>query len=226
MRMYARKGYFIGLLLVFFILLILNFSYAHQWRMPGPLNTGHEKLECNECHELAESSFRQQVQANMDFLFGERKSMVSFNFSTPNNKDCLSCHEREDDNHPVYRFNEPRFYDARKVIAPQYCNSCHKEHSGVRVSSDINNCQYCHDDIEVKNDPLDISHADIIALKNWHTCLACHDFHGNHIMQVATKIKDMKSQKMIEDYFLGGKNPYSEKKHEQSLETRYGNKSN
>ncbi|VAW97873.1 hypothetical protein MNBD_GAMMA23-2507 [hydrothermal vent metagenome] len=226
MRMYAHKGYVIGGILVVFILTLLSLSDTYQWRMPGPLNTGHEKLQCNECHELAKHGFRAQIQANIDYLFGKRTSLVSFNFESPGNKDCLSCHEREDDNHPVYRFNEPRFSDARKAIVPQYCTSCHKEHSGVRVSSDIDYCQHCHEDIEVKNDPLDISHADLVVLKDWHTCLACHDFHGNHIMKVATKIKYMKAQKLIKNYFAGGKDPYSEKKYEQSQETRYDNKPN
>jgi nitrate/TMAO reductase-like tetraheme cytochrome c subunit len=149
--------------------------------------------------------------------------VASFNFKFPDNKDCLACHEREDDRHPVYRFNEPRFIEARQAIQPQFCVSCHKEHTGVRVSSDPENCKFCHQKLKMKEDPLDISHFDLIKLKNWDTCLACHDFHGDHVMKTPTNTKDMLDQQQIKNYMAGGKDPYSDKKRTQYRQSRYEN---
>jgi len=223
MRLFVHKGYLIGLIISVLVIGFLSFSDLHHLRSLGPMNTGHKNLACNECHESADGSIRQQIQANLSYLLGQRSAIAAFNFEFPNNKDCLDCHAREDDRHPVYRFNEPRFQQVRNKIKPQYCVSCHKEHTGVRVSSDLEICQYCHEEIEVKDDPLDISHADLIKLKDWDTCLACHDFHGNHVMKTATNTKDMLEQTLIKDYFLGGKDPYSGEKTAKSKETRYEN---
>lgn len=104
---------------------------SHQLRAPGDFNTGHENLTCNECHESADGTIRQQIQSNISYLLGNRETLAVFNLQSPDNKDCLACHNREDDKHPVYRFNEPRFIEARKAIQPQKCVSCHLEHTGV-----------------------------------------------------------------------------------------------
>lgn len=187
------------------------------------MNTGHEKLACEECHEPADGSIRQQIQANLGYLLGQRSTIATFNFESPDNTDCLACHNRNNDKHPVYRFNEPRFLQARNEIQPQYCVSCHTEHTGVRVSSDPENCKHCHEEIEIKEDPLDIPHSDLIKLKDWDTCLACHDFHGDHVMKTATNTEDMIDKTLIKEYFLGGKDPYSEVKISTPKETRYEN---
>ena len=202
---------------------LLSITDFHQWRMPGDSNAGHESLACMECHEAAPGTIRQQIQANVQYFTGLRQKSVAFNYERPNNSDCLACHEREDDKHPVYRFNEPRFLEARKAIQPQYCVSCHQEHTGVRVSSDPENCRFCHDDIEVNNDPLDISHATLIESDNWSSCLRCHDFHGNHEMAIAVNTSDMLQADLVMDYFAGGKNPYSVESRSKAKETRYEN---
>lgn len=221
MRLFAHKGYILGFLLSVLVIGILSMSDLHHMRAPGDFNTGHEKLICIECHESADGSIRQQIQANISYLLGNRTELAAFNFQVPDNKDCIACHERDDDKHPVYRFNEPRFLEARKAIQPQFCVSCHKEHTGVRVTSSPENCRYCHEEIEVKNDPLDISHADLIKLKEWDTCLLCHDFHGNHVMKTPVKTEDMLDKKLIRIYLEGGEDPYSEKKSAKTKESRY-----
>ncbi|MBV1882152.1 MAG: hypothetical protein KUG82_10985 [Pseudomonadales bacterium] len=226
MKTLKYKSYIIGFTLLAALLFIINLSVTHQWRMPGPLNTGHEKLDCKECHEETQVGFRQQIQANLHYFLARRKTGSTFNFITPNNQDCMSCHARDNDNHPVYRFNEPRFKEARKTLSPQYCVSCHSEHSGVRVTSKQDNCRSCHEDLKIKSDPIDIPHADLITLENWDSCLRCHDFHGNHIMEVATQINQMKSPKAIENYFTGGADPYSQEKQTPSKSTRYPDKLN
>lgn len=223
MRKFAQKSYAIGVLISALLLAILSLADTHDMRAPGPFNTGHESLSCDECHDSAKGSMRQQVQANLAYVFSQRTSMTAFNFQVPDNKDCLACHAREDDKHPVYRFNEPRFSQVRQAIQPQYCYSCHQEHTGVRVSSEIEVCRHCHEEIEVKHDPLDISHADLIKLKDWDTCLGCHDFHGNHIMKTPTKIKHMLNKAKVEHYFSGGEDPYSQQKIAQSRKSRHEN---
>lgn len=223
MRNIAFRGYLIGVVVSIILLGCLSLVNFHHLRAPGEFNTGHEGLACIECHESADGTLRQQIQANISYLFGQRSQVAGFNFRVPNNKDCLACHEREDDSHPVYRFNEPRFLEAREAIKPQYCVSCHQEHKGVRVTSSPENCQYCHAEIEVKNDPLDISHADLSALQDWDTCMGCHDFHGNHVMETAISIKDMLDKNIVQDFLDGGKDPYSENKTAVSKEARYEN---
>ncbi|PKM37694.1 MAG: hypothetical protein CVV06_04420 [Gammaproteobacteria bacterium HGW-Gammaproteobacteria-10] len=122
----------------------------------------------------------QQIQANIRFVLGRRETTAAFIHSAVGNEQCLRCHERPNDRHPVYRFLEPRFAKAREKISPQSCVSCHNEHRGRRVTfGRIDYCRYCHEKTELRKAPLDISHADLITLKQWDTCLGCHDFHGN-----------------------------------------------
>jgi len=216
----VRRGGLIGGVIMVLMLALLNVDAIYQQAMPGPMNSGHENLDCKACHQKAAGSLRQQIQANVRYLMGGRERSVAFNFISPGNDDCLSCHERDNDHHPVYRFNEPRFSEVRQAIAPQLCAGCHLEHSGVRITSAPDNCKNCHSGIQVRNDPLDITHEDLIALENWHSCLRCHDYHGNHIMVVPASIKAMKPIASIEEYFSGGADPYSDVRYHQARTTR------
>jgi hypothetical protein len=129
------------------------------------------------------------------------------------NKECLNCHERSNDVHPTHRFMEPKFSSARDAIKPEKCTSCHNEHQGERITIEqIDFCQHCHLDTEVKNDPLTISHDQLISNEEWNTCLQCHDFHGNHIFELITELKDTIPVKEVREYFEGGKDPYSDVK--------------
>jgi cytochrome c553 len=64
----------------------------------------------------------------------------------------------------------------------------------------------------LENDPLDVSHAQLIQAQNWKTCLQCHDFHGNHIAKTPTLLKDTIPTAFIKAYLQGSKSPYSENK--------------
>ena len=109
---------------------------------------------------------------------------VDFGHQPVTNATCLECHDRPNDRHPVFRFFEPRFAEAREQIQPQYCLSCHLEHSGKRVTTfEITSCVHCHKDITLNHDPTTISHEDLIEAGQWESCLGCHDFHGNHVMK-------------------------------------------
>ncbi len=210
-------GVGVGLLALAFLLLPGN-DAPH---VRGPMNTGHEGFRCESCHESAPGTVRQQLQANVRHLLGLRATAADFGRSDVGNTTCIGCHERRDDRHPVYRFLEPRFAQARRDIAPQRCESCHREHAGQRVTlTDIGYCATCHGETKLKRDPLDVSHTDLIKAKRWETCLGCHDFHGNHIMKTARKLQDAFTPEAVRAYFAGAASPYGkERRHKARKES-------
>ena len=146
-------------------------------------------------------------------MFGARNHTVSFGTLDVDTKKCQGCHDRPNDRHPVHRFKEPRFADARKAINPTECESCHLEHSGMRMTrTETGFCINCHEDLEIKDDPIDVPHVELIANSEWTTCLQCHDFHGNHKMETPEAMKDTIAMTAIKAYIEGGKDPYSDLK--------------
>ena len=134
---------------------------------------------------------------------------MDFGHQVVTNENCLACHERPNDRHPVYRFLEPRFLKAREALSPQFCVSCHAEHKGQRVTrTEIDYCVNCHKKTRLRKDPLDVSHERLIALKRWESCLGCHDFHGNHMMKTAKTVEAIIPAEKIRAYFQGGASPY------------------
>lgn len=129
------------------------------------MNTGHEELECEDCHRKAKGTLRQQLQTSAKYLLGKQALSVDIGHENVKNEHCLACHRRPKDRHPVYRFLEPRFKDARNKIQPQYCNSCHQEHNGKRLTANPEYCEVCHGKLKLKKDPLDISHHKIVTEK-------------------------------------------------------------
>lgn len=187
----------------------------------GPMNTGHEELECQDCHTKAKGNIMQQLQANAMHLAGMRSSEADFGLENVDNKKCLECHDRPNDRHPVHRFTEPRFADARKEIKITECETCHTEHSGVRMTlATTEYCVNCHSDLKMKDDPLDVPHDVLIKKGDWKTCLQCHDFHGNHIMEAPSLMKDTIPFKIIRAYISGGKDPYGDQKKYKAVKTK------
>ncbi|MGB1314971.1 MAG: 2Fe-2S iron-sulfur cluster-binding protein [Chitinophagales bacterium] len=187
----------------------LNLPNNEAYFAKGEYNIGHEELECAHCHKDAPGTSRQQIQLNFRHLIGAAKNDIDFGKKEVGNDACLHCHERPNDNHPIYRFNEPKFKEAREAIHPEKCVSCHAEHQHKRVTiAETNYCVNCHKDVKIKNDPLDTKHQTLIDNEMWNTCIQCHDFHGNHEMQVPTKLNDTIPLKEIKDYFNDGKDPY------------------
>ena len=172
------------------------------------MNIGHEELGCAACHEAAPGTLRQQLQANARFVLGLRRTPADFGNSDVTNEDCIACHERPFDRHPVFRFNEPRFEKARKNIAPHQCQSCHREHSGAKVVAEATYCSECHGDLALEDDPIDIPHSSLVEDGRWQTCLGCHDFHGNHRYEVPTKLRRAVPEWRIGTYFAGAESPY------------------
>jgi len=203
------------------IIVALNTSIAQGYRAPGPLNVGHKNLDCKECHDQADGTFRQQLQANIQYLLGRRVKYAPLGRKPVTNKVCTDCHRRPNDTHPVYRFMEPKYKKVREKLKVHECNTCHKEHQGDRVVVSKTMCAYCHDKLMLKNDPLDTGHEQLVKRKLWDSCLGCHDFHGNHRFKSPKKISQAFSRSTIDNYFKSGNSPYGSNKNVKARKTRH-----
>jgi len=220
---FRRKiGYFIGIVVVLFIVIILILPQSRKLHANGPSNIGHEKLKCPHCHKEAVGTLRQQLQANLQYLLGNRNFVVSVGLKPVSNNECIYCHERPNDRHPVYRFFEPKYKKIQQRIQPQFCISCHREHSGKRVTSDTVFCKNCHKKLRLKKDPITRSHQQLVKNKDWKSCLGCHDYHGNHRMKVNTQYKNKITNNTIINYFNNSDSPYSKLKFHQVAQTKLG----
>ena len=204
-------GYLLGFLFGLLALLFFISPSSEKHLASGPMLPGHEKLKCLSCHKDQLGSLRQQLQANVQYLLNNRKSFVSVGLRSVENRECIKCHDRPNDRHPVYRFREPKYRKVRERIQANSCIACHVEHKSKRVSVKKTFCVNCHDELKLKNDPLDVSHQVLVQQKKWITCLRCHDFHGNHDMKTVTKIEHSVLPTDLDEYFNRGKNPYSGK---------------
>lgn len=204
-----KFGYCIGILILIVIILALISPQTMALHANGPSNIGHENLKCQHCHKEAIGSIRQRLQANVQYLLGRRATAVSFGLKAVSNNECIYCHERPNDRHPVYRFFEPKYKKIQKYIQPQFCVSCHREHTGKRVTSEIIFCKNCHKKLAIKNDPLLTTHKELTHKKDWISCLGCHDYHGNHQMTVNTDYQNKISKLNLEHYFNSAESPYS-----------------
>lgn len=210
MREYVKASYAVGVVLAIFIVMMLSASGNDHWYSSGPASPGHDALACKACHLKAKGSYRQQIQANLKYALGLREEGAAFGFKKVGNTQCLACHAREKDRHPSYRFLEPRFSHLRATIGPELCQSCHQEHNGMRVSMQVEDCRHCHNELVLKQEPLDISHKQLVAENDWTSCLGCHDYHGNHGWVAQKKYADKLDIAIIKDYFSRGPSPYGE----------------
>lgn len=203
-----RIGYAAGALCSATCVSILLSPQYERLRSPGPANAGHERLACAACHRPAPGTIRQQLQANARHLIGLRDDPVDFGLVDVRSEDCVDCHERPDDRHPIYRFLEPRFAAARAAIAPHECISCHREHSGRRITIENRFCESCHAELEVPDDPVRPTHEGIAQVGAWSTCLRCHDFHGSHDHEPPRRLEEGLQPAELDRYFLGGPSPW------------------
>ena len=174
-------GLFAGVALALLLVGLLTFP-EQSWQVAkGPMNAGHEELSCQSCHTPVEGTAAQQVSSQVYHWLGLRETAIGFGSHDVDSQDCLGCHERPEDRHPVSRFLEPRFAEVRQHIKAQHCITRHAEHQGKRVTLDtIGYCTHCHQDTELRNDPISPTHSELVRSASWNTCLQCHDFHGNH----------------------------------------------
>ncbi|WP_147124742.1 cytochrome c3 family protein [Shimia ponticola] len=174
----------------------------------GPIQKGHADVGCSGCHEASIGSIRQQTQANLRHLVGLRETPADFGYGPVTSRQCIACHDRPNDRHPIYRFQEPRFQDALKEVGATSCLGCHSEHKAERVQVEPTICVACHEDLDVRNDPIDVPHVALISDKRWDTCLGCHDFHGNHARKAQKTLALAHEPAVIRAYLKQGPNPY------------------
>jgi hypothetical protein len=210
-RAWHNIAYLGGGVSAFAVVLLLFLPWNESFHANGPMAPGHETLSCAACHQQEVGTFRQRLQANVRYLLGWRATSVSLGHRPVGNAACLRCHERPNERHPVYRFLEPRYAKVRAAIAPQWCVSCHREHTGQRVTVAATICQHCHDRLKLRNDPIRPSHVDLIKLEQWESCLGCHDFHGNHKMWTPRQIEAAISTDRIRAYLHNADSPYGHK---------------
>ena len=208
-----RAGYHAGLVSGLLVVAFLYLPENERLHAPGPMNTGHENLKCAYCHRSAAGSLRQQLQAKARHVLGLRDHGAVLGLRPVGNEACLSCHERPEDSHPVFRFLEPKYTEAREKIRPHLCTSCHLEHTGRRATVAMTFCRHCHEDLKLRKDPVSISHEQQVKKERWDLCLRCHDYHGNHRMKVEKKILFSHDKTEIGRYLAGGtESPYSRHK--------------
>src|SRR5687768_17936301 len=99
-----RLGYVAGIAVAASSLWKLSMPDRPTMKMPGPFNTGHEEVACDSCHRSAPGTFRQQIQANVRWLIGERRERADVGAKPVDNAACSACHDRPDDRHPTFRF--------------------------------------------------------------------------------------------------------------------------
>lgn len=203
-----NNGYIFGIIFSLAVLLFLFLPSSQTYLQNGPMLPGHEDLECFSCHKDEKGTFRQQLQANIQYLLNNRKNVVSVGLRSVENKECIKCHDRPNDRHPVYRFREPKYRKAKSEIEADTCIACHLEHRNKRVTVQINFCVHCHSELKLKNDPVDVTHKQLIQDKNWDSCLTCHDYHGNHDMKPEVEIKKGIALPKLKKYFNRDVNPY------------------
>lgn len=178
----------------------------------GPIQSGHENITCVQCHARPVASWRQQIQANFRHFIGTRIEPVDFGFHPVTSSTCLSCHERPNERHPIYRFREPRFQKLEITVDATSCLGCHSEHTNERAHVELGFCSSCHGALTLEFDPIDISHEILINDQRWDTCLGCHDFHGNHAYEVPTQVEQAFSASDLRNYLQSGKSPYGTSK--------------
>jgi hypothetical protein len=206
-RSIKRVAYLTGAVLGAAALAMVVAPYT-RFYAKGPANTGHDKFACSDCHKETPGTVRQQLQAKVQFWLGSRATNTAFGHASVGNDQCTNCHARDQDSHPVHRFLEPRFAEARAELGAQSCVSCHREHRGVRVTMSPTSCASCHQEMDLKREPLDVSHRELAQRKQWSTCLGCHDYHGNHRRMTQTRFDDAYPLSAIIDYLAGGPSPY------------------
>jgi formate-dependent nitrite reductase cytochrome c552 subunit len=207
-RALKRAAYVLGAAVVAAALAAVMMPQLARFHAKGPANAGHAAFACTDCHREAPGTTRQQLQAKVQFWLGMRDSDVAFGHERVGNEQCATCHAREQDSHPVHRFLEPRFAEARTKLGVDACVSCHREHTGVRVTMPATACATCHQDLDLKREPLDVPHRQLVARQEWQTCLGCHDFHGNHKRVTQTRVDDAFPPSAIRDYLDGGPSPF------------------
>lgn len=202
------RGYAAGLLLAIGPGALL-FPELQDVRPHGHPNIGHETLKCVACHVEAPGSLRQTLQAKTKHVLGLRETGAVLGMHPVTSGACVRCHANPDDQHAAARFLEPRFEQARAETGAENCVSCHREHSGVRVTiANPGYCVSCHATMTVKNERSSPTHEELVRLKRWETCLQCHDYHQNHRWRAPLRLVDASTVEQLKRYLRDSPSPY------------------
>jgi len=212
MKQVRRAGLTAALPVLLLSAVILLSGTGESLVSQGPMQAGHAEVACAQCHLPAPGTLRQQMQLNLRYSLGLAADHADFGYAKVSSEACLTCHQRPNERHPIYRFREPRFQKAVSEIDATTCLGCHGEHQDERVAVAPVFCQSCHQDLDLKVDPLDVPHDRLIANKDWESCMGCHDFHGNHKAKPPTKRLEAHELDALLIYLKNGPNPYSETK--------------
>ena len=203
-----RIAYVWGMVVATVGAVVLLIPGREEWHSAGPMNVGHGKIDCGECHTPAPGNFVAQAFSNVLYSVGVADSAPDFVYQSAGNDQCSACHENPDNRHPAREFEAPDFADARAERQVQLCVTCHQEHLGHRVSIEPDFCRLCHAKTELCDDPIDVAHATLAADERWETCLGCHDYHGNHERNVPELMSEVLPVEEIQAYFDGADSPY------------------
>jgi|SaaInlV_165m_DNA_2_1040747.scaffolds.fasta_scaffold07255_2 hypothetical protein len=191
--------------------LVVSFeSTEHErWKSPAGDLDLHGELNCDQCHQSADGTVRQQLQANLKHWLGTREHGVDWVTRAISNSDCLDCHRNHQDPHAPHLFLEPKFEETRNEIHPEFCTSCHAEHNGAISVIGNAYCFHCHENIDLADDPAQPSHLYLVQNKKWDSCLRCHDYHDNHADKTPRILTDAPALLQIEEYLEGkSKSPH------------------
>lgn len=207
-RSFRFKAYVAGALMMLLPLLVL-LPDLQEMRPHGHPNVGHEQLKCVACHAESPASLRQSLQAKVKHTIGLRETSAVLGMQPVTTATCTQCHANPGDRHAPHRFLEPRFEKARAETGAQQCVSCHREHSGVRITAaSTSYCVSCHSDMKVKDDKTSPTHDHLVRDKRWDTCLQCHDYHGNHRWRAPLRLVDATTVDALEKYMKTGPSPF------------------
>ena len=202
------KAYIAGALLTLLPLLVL-LPALQDLRPHGHPNVGHEQLKCVACHAESTATLRQSLQAKVKHTLGLRETGAVMGMQAVTTATCTQCHANPADRHAPHRFLEPRFEKARAETGAQQCVSCHREHSGVRITAaSTGYCVSCHSDMKVRDDKTSPTHDHLVRGQRWDTCLQCHDYHGNHKWRAPLRLVDATTVESLEKYMKTGPSPF------------------
>ncbi len=203
-RGFPRKApLWIGALLSLTLLAAFNTPQQEQFLSPGGDREMHEGMRCDQCHESAPGTIRQQVQANLQHWLGFRNNGASFITEAVDSVDCQDCHEMPNNRHPYHRFAHSEYFDLRAILGQHECSGCHDHHSSANIVPSMDFCMHCHRVWGDKKDTITPRHTTLIAEERWETCLQCHDFHGNHDYSAPLLLTEALSVEQIQDYLDG-----------------------
>ena len=86
-------AYKLGIMIGLLGLAVLLLPAYDKFHARGPMNSGHDTLKCESCHQDAPGSLRQQIQANLRYALRLRERLADFSHQDVSNENCLGCHD-------------------------------------------------------------------------------------------------------------------------------------